>query len=31
MLEVAERMVRQRIAQEGLFRVTTHAGALVCR
>ncbi|HEY6429607.1 MAG TPA: class I SAM-dependent methyltransferase [Acidimicrobiales bacterium] len=31
MLEVAERMVQQRIAQEGLFRVTTHAGAFVCR
>ena len=31
MLAVAERIVRQRIAEEGELRVTTHAGAFVCR
>ena len=31
MIEVAERIVRQKIAEEGQLRVTTHAGAFVCR
>jgi SAM-dependent methyltransferase len=31
MIETAERIVRQRIAEEGRLRITTHAGAFVCR
>jgi SAM-dependent methyltransferase len=30
-IEVAERIVSQKIAEEGPLRVTTHAGAFVCR
>ena len=30
MMVVAERMVRQKIAEEGQLQVTTHAGAFVC-
>jgi hypothetical protein len=30
-MEMAERMVRQKIAEEGQVQVTTHAGAFVCR
>jgi SAM-dependent methyltransferase len=31
MVDVAERMVGQRIAEDGPLRVTTHSGAFVCR
>ena len=31
MIEVSERIIRQTIAEEGRLRVTTHAGAFVCR